>query len=127
MSNTAQIEARLFSGARLIKTMDQDAATGATWAFEDGRPARADLCQKMADDGVIAPGEDGLFPGLGQTYRLAPYPKPLEVFVSERCGPDWIVAKRRTAKLKEEHRTVILPREFAAAEREWTARHRIAA
>ncbi|MGH6977801.1 MAG: hypothetical protein ACRED4_00675 [Brevundimonas sp.] len=127
MSNTAQIEARLFSGAKLIKTMDQDAATGATWAFDDGRTARADLCHKMLEDGVIEPEADGLFPGLGQTYRLAPYPAPLEVFVSERCGPDWVVAKRRTAKLKEQHQTVILPREFAAAEREWAARHRLAA
>lgn len=127
MSSTVQIEARLFSGSRLIKTMDQDAATGATWAFEDGRAARADLCQKLFDEGVIRAEEDGLFPGVGQTFSLAPYPGALKDFVSERLGPDWTVAKRRTAKLKEQHRTVVLPREFAAAEREWTARHRIAA
>lgn len=127
MSSTIQIEARLFSGSRLIKTMDQDAATGATWAFEDGRSARADLCQKLLDEGVIRAEEDGLFPGAGQTFSLAPYPGALSDFVSERIGPDWTIAKRRTAKLKEQHRTVILPREYAAAEREWSARHRIAA
>ena len=55
MSSTVQIESRLFDGARLIKTMDADAAKGVTWAFEDGRMARADLCQKMLEDGVIAP------------------------------------------------------------------------
>ena len=127
MSSTVQIESRLFDGGRLIKTMDADAAKGVAWAFEDGRMARADVCQKMLEDGVIAPEEDGLFPGHGQTFRLAPYPRPLEDFVSERCGPDWVVAKRRSAKLKAAHRTVILPREFAVAQREWAARNRVAA
>lgn len=127
MSNVAQIESRLFAGARLIKTMDQDAATGATWAFDDGRPARADWCRKLLDDGVIRPEQDGLFPEASQTFSLAPYPAPLDAFVAEKIGPDWVVAKRRTAKLKEQHATIILPREFAAAEREWTARHRLAA
>ncbi len=127
MTNVAQIESRLFAGARLIKTMDQDAASGATWAFDDGRPARADWCRKLLEEGVIRPDNDGLFPEASQTFSLAPYPAPLAEFVSEKIGPDWVVAKRRTAKLKEQYRTIVLPREFAAAEREWTARHQLAA
>lgn len=124
--NSVQIEARLYAGARLIKTMSDEAASGAFWHFEDGRTARAETCEKMLSEGIIRPMDDGLFPDSSQTYRLAPYPGELADFVSERIGPDWTVAKRRTKKLLEQYRTVILPADFAAAEREWTARHALA-
>lgn len=125
--NSAQIEARLYAGGRLIKTMSDGAASGAYWHFEDGRTAWADTCEKMLALGVIVPMNDGLFPDSSQTFQLAPYPGQLGEFVAERIGPDWVVAKRKTKKLLEQYQTVIRPAEYAAAEREWAARHRIAA
>lgn len=126
MSSIVQIESRLFSGRTLIKTMDADAASGASWAFDDGRTARADLCEKMLAQGIIEPLNDGLFPGASQTYSLAPYTGDIADFIVDRIGPDWVVAKRRTKKLLEQYATIVLPREYAAAEREWKARHRVA-
>lgn len=126
MSSLAQIEARLFEGQRLIKTMDCDAATGTTWSFEDGRTARADLCERLVVAGVIQPMADGLFDDIAQTWTLAPYDADLGRLVTERHGPGWAVVKRRTKKLREQHETLILPGEYAATEREWKARHALA-
>lgn len=125
--NSVQIEARLYAGARLIKTMSDEAASGAYWHFEDGKVARAETCQQMLDDGVIRPMDDGLFPGTSQTFRLAPYPGELDALVTERCGANWVLAKRRTKKLLEQYATIVRPNEYAAVKREWEARHGIAA
>lgn len=126
MSGFAQIEARLFDGRALIKTMDQESATGAVWCFDDGRTARANLCEKLLSDGVLRALSDGLFADTAQTFALAPYAGSLEQFITERHGPNWTVAKRTTKKLREEYQTIILPREFAASKREWEARHALA-
>lgn len=125
--NSAQIEACLYAGGRLIKTMSDDAASGAFWTFEDGRTARAETCEKMLADGIIRPLDDGLFPDSSQTFRLAPYPGELDELVALRHGANWTVAKRRTKKLLQQYATVVHPGDYEATCREWAARHALAA
>lgn len=74
----------------------------------------------------MAPAGDGLFPETSQQYSLTPYSAPLETFITERFGADWTIVDRRTAKLREAHATLILRREYAEAEREWSARSKAA-
>lgn len=123
----AQAEARLFGGCAIIKTMDPDAASGAAWTFDDGGNASAAFCERMLETGIIRALRDGLFEDTSQTFALAPYSGSLETFITERHGPDWVVAKRATKKLREQYQTIILPRVFAASKREWEARHALAA
>lgn len=66
------VERRLKEGARIMKTATRDAATGVIWTFADtGKTARADICERLVADGVLAPLNDGLFPGESQTWGLA--------------------------------------------------------
>lgn len=65
------VELRLEAGASVMKTISQDAPTGAFWTFADnGRAARADVCQRLIEAGKLHPMGDGLF-GDAQTYALA--------------------------------------------------------
>lgn len=122
-----RVEERLFRGAALMKTIDADAALGCVWCFDDGESARADICERLVSEGLLVSVDEGLFPGMGQTYRLAPYRGSLSDFITERFGPDWAVCNRRTRKLQEQHATLVLRSEYAAAKREFDARARRAA
>lgn len=65
------VERRLMAGACIMKTVTQDASLGVIWTFTDtGRTARADLCNKLLNDGKLASHGDGLF-GDAQTYGWA--------------------------------------------------------
>lgn len=122
----SRVEERLFAGAVLMKTMDQDAPMGCFWTFQDGLSARADICEKMLADGFLVQQDEGLFPGTGQLYRLAPYEGDFEQFIAERFGPDWHVCDRITPTLKKTHKTLIRRQEYVAARREYDARRRAA-
>lgn len=121
-----RVETRLYRGDLIMKTMDSDSATGALWSFADGETARADICERLIQGGVLQPAGDGLFPGMSQQYGLKPYAAPLETFITERFGADWTIVNRRTAKAREAHAVLILRREYAEAEREWSARSKAA-
>lgn len=65
------VEQRLKAGASILRTITQDAPTGAFWIFSDnGKVARADVCQRLLSAGKLAPRGDGLF-GDSQTFGWA--------------------------------------------------------
>jgi hypothetical protein len=69
-------ETRLRLGAVVLKTCDPDAKHGSFWTYPDtGRLAAASVCHRLERLGLLET-VDGLFPGLGQTYRL----KPVQAF-----------------------------------------------
>lgn len=118
----SRVEDRLFSGATLLKTMDQDSATGAAWSFPDGETARADVCERLLTEGLLVGADAGLFPGMEQQYRLKPYSGSFEDFAAERFGQGYFVCNRRTKKLAEQYSKLVLRSEYAEAKREFDAR-----
>lgn len=65
------VERRLKDGASVLRTICRDAPTGAFWTFsDDGKAARADVCNRLLSAGKLAPRGDGLF-GDSQTFGWA--------------------------------------------------------
>lgn len=122
----SRVEDRLYAGATLMKTMDQNAVSGAAWSFSDGEPANAGVCERLLGGGILMSVEDGLFPGMGQQFRLKPYEGDFDAFAADRFGAGFVVCNRRTRKLQEQHSKLVLRSEVAAARREFDARRRAA-
>lgn len=119
-------EQRLYAGATLMKTMDRDSVTGCSWAFTDGETARIDVVERLNARGLLVETDGGLFPGMGQSYRLAPYDGDFGEFTTERFGPNWCVCKRKSKKLAEQYTTLILGAEYAEAVKKFDARKKMA-
>lgn len=66
------VELRLMAGAKILKTMSDQAPLGRFYVFSDtGRSARADIVERLIAAGKLKPQGDGLFGDDAQTWALA--------------------------------------------------------
>ena len=82
-------ETRLRLGAVVLKTSSPDAKHGAFWTYPDtGKLAAAHVCHRLERLGLLVT-TDGLFPGLGQTYRLKPPPAKAKPVKPKKVRKRW--------------------------------------